>query len=104
MLCYNYKIVSHEMSLHEWISLRYFGSTFLLFVIYFFIYAPPKSNRSFQIARNNGGFQTVRNNEVSKNCRKVNIFQGFVKTVGNPLATLNLPGEKQIATNVLNGG
>jgi len=59
---------------------------------------------SFQTAGNNRGFQIVGNNKVSKNHRKVIIFQGFVKIVGNPLATLDLLRKKQIAANVLNGG
>ena len=78
--------------------LGYFGSTFLLFVTYFFLYAPLRStgglktvennrglkiagnNEGLETARNNGSFQTTRsNNGVSKNCQKVIICHGFVK-------------------------
>jgi len=63
-------------------SLGYFDLQYLLFVTYFFIYTPPKSNGGFQTAGNSGGLQTV----------------------GNQLATLDLSGKKQTGGNTLNGG
>jgi len=110
--------------------LDYSSATFLLFITYFFIYTPPKSNWGFQTIRNSGGLKTVRNSgglkttgnsggfqtiensesfKIAENSRsfknrwKVIIFQGFVETVGNHLVTLDLPRDKQIAGNALNG-
>ena len=51
-------------------SLNYSGLTFLLFITYYFIYTPSKSNGGFQTASNSKGFKTVRNS------------RGF-KTIGN---------------------
>jgi len=43
-------------------SLDYFGSTFLLFITYFFIYALPRGNKDLKTVRNNRGFKTVGTN------------------------------------------
>jgi len=60
------------------------------------------NNRCFKPVGNNEGSKTAGNNGV-KNCREVIVFQGFVKTVGNMLATLDLPREMQTASNALSG-
>jgi len=101
-------------------SLGYFGSTFLLFVTYFFykhlrevteawkplgIMGVWKSliiTTIWKLSEITGISKPPGVTRVSKNRWKVIIYQGFVKTVGNPLATLDLLGEKQTAGNILN--
>ena len=97
-----------------WVLYQYFFFIFyFLFMCYIImgvwkllektgIWKPMGIIRVWKLPKITGVWKSPGIMEVWKNRQKIIIFQGFVKTVGNLLATLNLLGKKQTTDNVLN--